>query len=35
MKKYIKEFWDTLGDSEKLMTIYLIAIAILILITAN
>ena len=35
MVKYIKRFWNTLGDSEKLMAIYLVAMAILILIATN
>lgn len=35
MVKYIKQFWNTLGDSEKLMAIYLVAMAILILIATN
>ena len=35
MVKYIKQFWNTLGDSEKLMAIYLVAIGILILIATN
>ena len=35
MIKYIKEFWTTLGPTEKLMAIYLIAISILILIATN
>jgi len=32
MIKYIKKFWNTFGDSEKLLTVYLIALAILVLI---
>ncbi len=35
MIKYIKQYWNTLGDSEKLMVIYLVAMAILILIATN
>jgi len=35
MVKYIKRFWNTLGDSEKLMAIYLVAISILILIATK
>ena len=35
MVKYIKRFWNTLGDSEKLMALYVIAMAILILIATN
>ena len=35
MVKYIKQFWNTLGDSEKIMTIYLIALAILFLLATN
>lgn len=32
MVKLIKRVWNTLGDSEKLLTIYLIALFILVLI---
>lgn len=35
MLKYIKQFWNTLGDSEKLMAIYLVALAILFLLATN
>ena len=35
MIKFIKEFWNKLGDSEKLLTIYAVALAILILIATN
>jgi len=35
MIKYIKEFWKTLGPTEKLLTLYLVSIAVLILIATN
>ena len=35
MVKYIKRFWNVLGDSEKLMIIYVIAMFILLLIGTN
>ena len=35
MIKYIKEFWSKLGPTEKLMTIYLVVISIIILIATN
>jgi hypothetical protein len=35
MIKYIKRYWNTLGDSEKILTIYLIAMAIFVLVATN
>lgn len=35
MVKYIKLFWNTLGDSEKLLAIYLLALAVLVLIATT